>query len=232
MQPLLSLFGICLLLVVTLTDTAVAQKVRGVVLEQPKTLPTFALVDQYGEAFGVNRLKGHWSMIFIGFTSCPDVCPFTLANLEAVRSELGLRLPPAHIPQIVFLAVDPARDQPILKDYLAHFHPDYVGITGEPQQITKLVDGLDGFFRLEKTGPNDHTYNVKHSAAVSIINPEAKLVARISPPFHPHRTADYLLKVIKGVKATTVSLDPTGQSPVEAMKDSIHDHHQHQHQQN
>jgi protein SCO1/2 len=135
----------------------------------------------------------------VGFTQFPDVCPVTLANQEAVRAELGVRQRPDHQPNIIFLAVDPERDKPVLQDYLSHFHTDYVGVTGEPQQIDKLVAGLDAFYRLEKTHPNDHRYQVKHSAAVSIINPRAEIVAKISPPFHPHRTADYLFKVIKGV---------------------------------
>ena len=88
--------------------------------------------------------------LLVGFTQCPDVCPFTLSNLEAVRAELGLRLRPDHLPNIVFLAVDPERDKPVLQNYLSHFHPDYIGITGEPQQIDKLVAGLDAFYRLEK----------------------------------------------------------------------------------
>jgi protein SCO1/2 len=177
-----------------------AQTVQGIVLDQPEALPPFELRDQDGEAFGVDRLKGHWSMILVGFTRCPDVCPFTLGNLGAVRAELGLRLRPDHIPHIIFLAVDPERDTPVLKEYLAHYHPDYIGLTGMPQQIDKLVAGLGAFYRLEKKHPQDHTYTVKHSAAVSIINPKAEIVAKINPPFHPHRTGDYLAKVIKGVK--------------------------------
>ena len=179
---------------------AAAQEIKGVRIEPPERLPSFDLVDQHGGTFGIKRLTGQWSMILIGFTQCPDVCPFTLANLEAVRAELGLRLRPDNLPNIVFLAVDPERDQAVLKDYLNHFHTDYVGVTGEPQEIDKLVAGLDAFYRLEKKHPKDLRYDVKHSAAVSIINPQAEIVAKLSPPFHPHRTADYLFKVMKGVQ--------------------------------
>lgn len=188
------------LLVAMLTSVSEAQNVQGIVLDHPEPLPLFTLHDQDGKAFGVDRLKGQWSMILIGFTTCPDVCPFTLGNLGAVRAELGLRVRPDHLPNIIFLAVDPERDTPVLKDYLAHYHPDYIGLTGAPQQIDKLVAGLNAFYRLEKKHPQDRTYTVKHSAAVSIINPKAELVAKIRPPFHPHRTGDYLVKVIKGVK--------------------------------
>ncbi|PON14271.1 SCO family protein [Candidatus Entotheonella serta] len=188
------------LLAVALRPTADAQTVRGVVIDPPVSLPSFTLTDHNGEAFGVEQLTGRWSKVMIGFTQCPDVCPFTLMNLEAVRAELGLRVRPDHLPHIIFLAVDPERNRPILKDYVGHFHADYIGITGEPQQIDTLVTGLDAFYRLEKKHPNDQAYDVKHSAAVAILNPKAEIVAKISPPFHPHRTADYLFKVMKGVQ--------------------------------
>ena len=194
------LMGLLWCLTAAISLASEAQNIKGVIIDPPERLPFFELTDQYGEAFGVERLAGGWSMILVGFTQCPDVCPFTLSNLEAVRAELGLRLRPDHLPNIVFLAVDPERDKPVLQNYLSHFHPDYIGITGEPQQIDKLVAGLDAFYRLEKKHPNDHRYNVQHSAAVSIINPKAEIVAKLSPPFHPHRTADYLAKVIKGVQ--------------------------------
>ena len=191
---------VILWLVATLHHGAEAQKVNGVVLDQPELLPTFELQDQDGNAFGIDRLKDHWSMILVGFTSCPDVCPFTLGNLGAVRSELGLRLRPDRMPNIIFLAVDPERDKPVLKGYIDHFNPNFIGLTGTPKQIDKLVAGLDAFYRLEKKRPNDQDYTVKHSAAVSIINPKAEVVAKISPPFHPHRTGDYLAKLIQGAK--------------------------------
>lgn len=199
MQRIPFLTGV-LCLIWLLPSLSYAQAIQGVILDQPEPVSSFELMDQDGTPFGLDRLKGHWSMILVGFTRCPDVCPFTLGNLEAVRAELGLRLRPDHIPQIIFLAVDPERDQPVLKDYLAHYHPAHIGITGAPQQIDKLVDSLDAFYRLEKKHSTDQTYTVKHSAAVAILNPKAELVAKISPPFHPHRTGDYLAKVIKGVK--------------------------------
>jgi protein SCO1/2 len=168
----------------------------AVTIEPPQLLSDFNLKDQYGDAFGVEQFKGRWSMVFVGFTACPDVCPVTLANLEAVRAEMGFRMSPERIPNIVFLAVDPDRDTAVLKEYLSYFHPKYIGITGDDSEIDKLITGLDAFYRLEKKFPGDDGYNVVHTAAVSIISPEAKIVAKISPPFHPHKTGEYLMRVI------------------------------------
>lgn len=166
----------------------------------PKALPNFVLTDQYGKLFTSDNLKGQWSMVFVGFTTCPDVCPFTLSNLEAVRADMGFRLTPSKIPNIVFLAVDPARDTPILKDYLNYYHPEYVGITGETQQIDNLVKGLDAYYKIDKKTPDERHYNVIHSANVAVINPEGQMVAHISPPFQAHSTGEYLIRLIRGLE--------------------------------
>ena len=168
-------------------------------LKEPLTIKPFQLSDQNGLPFGLEELKGHWSMIFIGFTTCPDVCPVTLSNLEAVRAEMGLRVSPGRIPRILFLAVDPARDTRVLKEYLAYFHPQYVGISGEVEQIDSLIKSMKAFYRLDKKYPGDNNYDVLHTAFVSVINPEGEMVAKLNPPFQPHQTAEKLIHLIRGV---------------------------------
>lgn len=168
-------------------------------LPNPVEIKPFSLKDQDEQLFDLSRLQDHWSMIFIGFTTCPDVCPVTLSNLEAVRAEMGLRLSPERIPRILFFAVDPERDVPVLKSYLGYFHPEYIGITGETDQIDKLIDNLGAFYRLDKKTANDLNYNVLHTAFVSVVNPAGEIVAKLTPPFHPHKTAEYLTQLIRGV---------------------------------
>jgi protein SCO1/2 len=169
-------------------------------LKNPVAVKPFSLVDQNGVRFNLQRLKNHWSMIFIGFTTCPDVCPVTLGNLEAVRAEMGLRVSPERIPRIIFLAVDPARDVPVLKEYLGYFHPQYIGISGEVNQIGSLINSLNAFYRLDKKHTDDNDYDVLHTAYVSLINPAGEMVAKLNPPFHPHKTAMYLSQLISGVR--------------------------------
>ncbi len=194
MKPL---YKIILAVVILISSFAKADTVNGVVLDKPESLPEFKLSDQFGNHFVKDNLNGKWSMIFVGFTSCPDVCPFTLANLEAVRAELTFKVSPTKIPNIVFLAVDPDRDKSVLKDYLSWFHPEYIGITGQREEIDTLVKGLDAFYRFEKPKiPGGH-YQVSHSAAVAIVNPDAQIVAKISPPFKPEQTADFLYQVLR-----------------------------------
>lgn len=167
---------------------------NGIALDDPADLPAFSLEDHDGQPFTEASLKGHWSLILIGYTSCPDVCPFTLANLEHVISEVSQRVRPENLPKVVFLAVDPERDRSELKDYMALFHPDFLGVTGERAEIDKLVAGLDGAYSIQKP---DETgwYAVNHSAAVSVIDPNGKLRAKLAPPFEAYGTADALARM-------------------------------------
>jgi len=169
-------------------------------LKKPIAVKPFSLLDQNGAPFNLQSLKNHWSMIFVGFTTCPDVCPVTLGNLEAVRAEMGLRVSPERIPRIIFLAVDPARDVPVLKEYLGYFHPQYIGISGEVNQIGSLINSLNVFYRLDKKHLDANDYDVLHTAYVSLINPAGEMVAKLNPPFHPHKTAMYLSQLISGVR--------------------------------
>src|SRR5262249_46044611 len=115
--------------------TVAMARVNAVILDRPTLVEAFTLDDHNGNPFTADSLKGHWSLVLAGFTNCPDVCPFTLANLEQVTAELGLRLRPDRLPLVVFLAVDPDRDRPNLKEYVQQFHPDFIGVTGELDQV-------------------------------------------------------------------------------------------------
>ena len=176
-------------------------EVRGVILDKPAPIAPFALEAHDGTSFTEADLEDHWTLIFLGFTHCPDVCPFTLANLAAVRSELGQLMRPESVPEIVFLAVDPERDRPLLGAYVEHFDIAFTGITGEPDAIDGLTQSLDGFYRLEKKGPDDDAYSVTHSAAVSLVNPAGEVVAKLSPPFEPFQTATYINRLMRTGKA-------------------------------
>lgn len=190
----------CLLLTTflsTMASGAYARQQAVELVEPAKALPDFELQNQRGEAFSRDDLLNQWSLIFLGFTTCPDVCPVTLMKLEGVRAELGLRFTPDKIPQVVFLAVDPARDRAVLADYLAHFHPSHIGITGEVGQIDQLVKGLDAFYRIQKPKPGSDYYDVQHTAAIALINPKGEMVAKFKPPFHVQPIAQTIHQIIR-----------------------------------
>ena len=166
-------------------------------LDEPVLIEDFKLIDQHGNPFTEKNLLGSWSLIFLGFTTCPDICPMTMSQLEGVRAELGSHFTPEKIPNIIFVAVDPARDKDVLGDYLAYFHPKNIGITGELSQIDRLVKSVDGFYRYDKK-KSATNYNVVHTSTIAVVNPKGEMVAKISPPFGRSNTAWELMLLIRG----------------------------------
>jgi len=148
----------------------------GTALPEPRALPDFALVDQSGRAFGRARFEGRWSLLFTGFTHCPDVCPTTLALMSELHRRVG-----RDDLQIVFVSVDPERDTPdVVARYLAHFDAALVGATGERAQMERLTAGL-GLAQVRNPGSGDE-YTVDHSTAFVLIDPEARLAGYFSAP--------------------------------------------------
>lgn len=166
-------------------------------LSAPRPVPEFVLHDHDGRRFDRAALLGRWSLVSLGFTHCPDVCPAVLANLEAVRANLRLRLRADRIPVVIFVAVDPARDAPLLRNYISHFHPDYVGVTGDADQLRALVEGMGGFFRFKPRRSGDDSYEVQHSSLIYLIDPAGAVVATLAPPLRPDAAGDYLAGVIR-----------------------------------
>jgi protein SCO1 len=174
---------------------ALADDLNVRTIDHPAALPDFTLEDQAGQPFTLAQLRGHWTLIAIGYTNCPDICPFTLADLNKVVEALARRGGRSRAPEVVFLAVDPARDKPGLASYVAAFNRHFIGVTGAEKQISKLVAGLGDFFEIET--PDRHgDYEVAHSAEVGLVDPAARLRARLMPPMPPDATAAYLARVM------------------------------------
>lgn len=161
----------------------------GTLLTPPRPLPDIALVDHDGRPFDRSRLHGHWSLLFFGFTNCPDVCPATLGVLAQVEKQLG-DLPAEQRPQIVLVSVDPERDTPEqLAKYVKFFSASFVGVGGAPQAIAEFTRNLGA--PVMKTPLPEGGYTVDHSAAIFAINPAGELRALFSPPHSPKAlTAD------------------------------------------
>ncbi|MDH3547120.1 MAG: SCO family protein [Gammaproteobacteria bacterium] len=150
------------------------------VLPAPSELPDFSLVDQHGESLGRDAFSGHWSLVFFGFTHCPDVCPLTLQVLASARQRLS-DAGYAPLPHIVFVSVDPERDTPeVIGRYVDKFGDDTIGITGELEELRKLTSGLGIYF--QKSIAGDASYSVDHTAAVLVINPRAQFHALFGAP--------------------------------------------------
>ncbi len=146
----------------------------------PRPLPPFELVGHDGARFDRSSLAGHYTFVFFGFTNCPYLCPTTLAEL-AKAEQLLTDLPAASRPAVVMVSVDPARDTPaVLARYVPHFDPHFVGVTGSDAALSTLASALGAAYQ---RGPEvDGGYSVDHSAAVFLIDPEARLAALLPTP--------------------------------------------------
>lgn len=167
------------LFVASRLSTPAAPK-AALVLPAPTALPEFALLDQSGQPVNRETFRNHWNLVFFGFTHCPDICPITLQVLATAKSRLADK---GHepLPRIVLVSVDPERDTPdTMKDYIGYFGDGNLGITGSLDELRKLTGALGIFF--DKRPAENGNYNVDHSAAVLVINPEAEFSALFSGP--------------------------------------------------
>ena len=167
----------------------------GTLLKAPRPLPEFQLTDQDGQPFTRESLTGHWTLVFPGFTYCPDVCPTTLGLLKQVEAKLGKK---AERLQIVLFSVDPERDTPeTLKRYVQFFSPRFVGVTTAEPQLKQMAQTL-GVAYIKVAGDTPESYTMDHSAALILIDPEARIAGYFTPPHQLDALVDDLNQVIGG----------------------------------
>lgn len=160
-------------------DISLIRLNSGTLLPQPRPLPEFALTDSDGKPFDKASLMNRWSIVFVGFTHCPDVCPTTLALLKTVNAKLQAEKKTL---RVVFLSIDPERDTAAaLGTYAHYFSPDFVGVTGPEEQLTKLGQAM-GFVFAKAPGPTPESYTMDHSSALILINPDAQVAGYFTPP--------------------------------------------------
>ena len=150
-----------------LTDTEM--QINGLYLmETPRDFGEVSLVDQHGEVFTKERFLGKWTLVFFGFTYCPDICPTTMSFLNDLMGQLdGTEVEDT---EVLMVSVDPARDTVAqLAEYMPYFNPEFTGVTGEFLDIHRFATSLNTPFR--KVPGQGEDYLVDHSANVVLINP-------------------------------------------------------------
>lgn len=164
----------------------------GIALPDPRPLPEFTLQDHDGRPYTRASLGGRWTLVFAGFTSCPDVCPTTLGIL----AKLSDRLEGADRDiQVLFLGLDPERDDPAtLRSYLGFFDSGFLGATGEKAQIDKLMEALGLAYIRVPTGAQ--SYTIDHSTALVLIDPRARVAGYFRAPHLPAAIAADLEPVL------------------------------------
>ena len=150
-----------------LTDTEM--QINGLYLmETPRDFGEVSLVDQHGDVFTRERFLGKWTLVFFGFTYCPDICPTTMSFLNDLMGQLeGTEVQDT---EVLMVSVDPARDTvAVLAEYMPYFNPEFTGVTGEFLDIHRFATALNTPFR--KVPGQGENYQVDHSANVVLINP-------------------------------------------------------------
>jgi protein SCO1/2 len=145
------------------------------VLPQPRALPRLDLVDPAGRPLGADFFRAHWTLVYFGFTSCPDICPTGLAMLAQVRKQLA-DLPPAEQPRVLFVSLDPERDSPAqVGSYVRFFDASFLGATGSEQAVAAAAAAFAlPFAKVPLTGGG---YTIDHGSAVYVVGPAGSIVA-------------------------------------------------------
>ena len=137
--------------------------------EKPRIIKPFELVDETGQAFNLEDLQGKWSLLFFGYTYCPDICPTTMADLKKFNTMLA-DTPWADDTQIVLVSVDPARDTPSqLAQYVHYFDPEFRGVTGEFMSLQKFASNMNAAFA-KVMSDDGESYLVDHTSNIVLVN--------------------------------------------------------------
>jgi protein SCO1/2 len=152
-----------------------------ILLPQSREVPNLKMTDQDGQPVSLDALKDKWTLLFFGYTFCPDICPTTLAQLRQVKSDLPKEV--ADQLRIVLVSVDPNRDTPQqLKTYLGYFDKQFVGLSAPVETIQKLANAVSiPFIPADTSKPN---YTVDHSGNLALLGPDGTQRGFIRAPLN------------------------------------------------
>lgn len=162
---------------------------------QPRELPAYSLQQSDRTQLVPGELKGHWTVVFLGFTHCPDVCPTTLTELSQAQKQ-WTALPDSTRPRVLFVSVDPERDTlDDIGEYAHAFHRDTLAATADIPALEAFAKSLSLVFMKAPPpeGQPADLYNVDHSAALAVLDPQGRMAGVIQPPLVPKAIAADLL---------------------------------------
>jgi protein SCO1/2 len=162
---------------------------RGTVFREPRPLPDVALTDQDGNRLDSEAMRSHWTLLFFGFTQCPDVCPTTLATLAQARRKLS-DLPPQQQPRVLLVSVDPERDDPErLRSYVRFFDPEFLGATGTADQVAAAAAAFGVPYA--KVPLHGGDYTMDHGSGVFVVGPSGLVAYSSGPQDATELASDY-----------------------------------------
>lgn len=159
---------------------------QATLLQTPRQINQFELIDNENTPFTNENLANHWTMMFFGYTNCPDICPIIMAELK--KMDITLNQSNSKIlPQVVMVSVDPQRDTPAtLNRYVKSFNESFIGATADQDQIDKLAKELGiAYMRVEQNHDHHHgamDYQVDHSGTIVLVNPDGDLAGYFTMP--------------------------------------------------
>jgi len=163
-------------------SASLPEDLQATYLPQGKPISGLQLQDHNQAPFNESRFKDKWSFLFFGFTNCPDVCPTTMLVMKSVWDKLPEAARQAPAPEMIFVSVDPQRDTlDKLKQYVTYYHPAFLGVTGELDQIDVFTRQLGVLYGFED--PNaEGNYTVNHSSQIILVDPQGNMRAVFSAP--------------------------------------------------
>jgi protein SCO1/2 len=170
------------------------------VFQPPRAIAALDLVDQDGRPFTAESLRDHWTIVFFGFTYCPDVCPTTLTTMAQMSRQLT-DLPAPQRPHVLLFTVDPERDTPArLRDYVRFFDPGFGAVTGTLAGVQQAAAAFAVPFA--KVPLPQGGYTMDHGAGVFFVAPDGNVLAYASPPLSADALAQDYRKVVKYFQET------------------------------
>ena len=152
----------------------------------------FRLVDQNGETVTDGDLKGKWSLVYFGYTHCPDACPTALNDISIALDELG---PKRGAVRPVFITVDPERDTPeVLKSYVTAFDAPILALSGTPEEIAQAAKDYRVYYAKHPEAGGD--YSMDHSSVIYVMDPQGRFTASFTQENSPEEIAERLKKLL------------------------------------
>jgi len=171
-----------------------APGLAGMWWPDPPRLGPFSLVDQEGRAFTEQTLRGAWTLLFFGYTNCPDVCPATLALIDRACAVLAAG-DDGQPPQVWFVSVDAQRDSPpVLARYVRHFDPAFHAATAPMAELHLLTRQLAADFT-RVAGDEQGEYWYEHSASIFLVAPDLRVVGEFAAPLDAESLAERVRNV-------------------------------------
>ena len=165
--------------------------------DQARALPEFELLDHNQRPLTRASLKGKWNLMFFGYTHCPDICPASLQTLSEMMGSIDDPDVSGAL-RVYFVSVDPERDRPeVLSDYVRYFDPSFIGATAEMDRLTPLTRSLGIAHQIRNRAEGNPVYDVDHSSAIVLVNPQAEFAGLFGAPHDAMAMARDMTRIVE-----------------------------------